>query len=85
MSYRQERLVQWGVWLRTVENMDIESKEIGADVLVAVLILAPIFTHGADPATQGALAAFVQSVKLPRAIRAYKEARYEVPSTESEQ
>jgi hypothetical protein len=60
--------------------MDIETKEIMADVLIAVLILAPIFTQGANAATQSALAAFVHSVHIPRAIRAYRKAKYELPS-----
>jgi hypothetical protein len=52
--------------------------------LIAVLILAPIFTAGANPAVQSAFAAFVHSVHIPRAIRAYREAKYETP-TRSEQ
>lgn len=65
--------------------MDIETKEIVADFLIAALILAPIFTEGADPALQSFFAAFVHSVHIPRAIRAYRQAKYEIPATESEQ
>lgn len=80
MSYRQDRNAQWGVWMETVNRMDIKTKEIIADVLVSLLIASFAYQGGADPTFSVGAITFVHSVHIPRALRAYREAKFHVPT-----
>lgn len=85
MSYRQERLIQWGVWIRTFDYMDIETKELIADLLVSVILALLAWEGGAQPTITVACISIVHSVHIPRAIRAYREAKYQIPLDEADE
>jgi len=79
MSYRQQRLVQWGLWAQTVRNMDIETQELAADLAVSLMLASFVFYQSANPTFIAGCITLVHSVHIPRAIRAYREAKHDFP------
>jgi len=86
MSHRHERLIHWDLWMQTWENMDIETQELGADVAVSAMLASFVFYAGANPTFIAGCITLVHSVHIPRAIRAYREAKHDfpLPTNESE-
>ena len=79
MSYRNDPKAQVGVFLRTVEHMEIKSQEIISDLLISALLASLVPYGGANPTFIAGCITVVHSVHIPRALRAYREAKHDFP------
>lgn len=77
MSYSHQHH-QRELWGKTLENMDLETKDLVANLAVCAMILYLAAAGGANPTFSVGAIAFVQSVHIPRAIRAYRQAKYDI-------
>lgn len=76
MNYTQNGQYQISFWYAVLEEMNVETQEIVANLLICGLIASLAIFEGANSTfTVGAIA-FVQSVNIPRAIRAYRQAKF---------
>ena len=82
MSYQKHPHPTQTIW-ETFKRMRIESQEIVANLVVCGLIFASMAEYGSSPTFSVAAMAFVQSVHLPRMIRAYREAKYQLPNQQT--
>lgn len=77
MSYTYDEQYQTiSFWYAVLEEMNVETQEIIANLLVCGMLVSVIFLRDGNPTVIAGFIAFVQSVNVPRAIRAYRSAKF---------